>query len=101
MLTAIGQGILLGIALCFSIGPAFFSLIQTSLRYGHKAGIEMALGIFFSDLTYLLLAFFGLSDWLVDVKYALPVGITGGVILIGYGLVQVLKKAVVQNVDGD
>ncbi|HTL81169.1 MAG TPA: LysE family transporter, partial [Bacteroidia bacterium] len=75
--------------------------IQTSIRYGHKAGIEMALGIFFSDLTYLLLAFFGLSDWLADVKYALPVGITGGVLLIGYGIVQVFKKGVVQNVDGD
>jgi threonine/homoserine/homoserine lactone efflux protein len=101
MFAAIGQGMLFGLALCFSIGPAFFGLIQTSLKNGYKYGIEMALGIFISDLTYLLLAFFGLSGWLMDEKYAIPVGITGGVLLIAYGLAQALKKSVVQNVEGE
>lgn len=101
MLTAIGQGMLFGLALCFSIGPAFFGLIQTSLKNGYGSGIAMALGIFASDLAYLLLAYFGLSGWLVDEKYAIPVGITGGVLLIGYGLAQILKKTVVQNVEGE
>lgn len=100
MLTAIGQGMLFGLALCFSIGPAFFGLIQTSLRNGYGSGIAMAIGIFLSDLTYLLLAYFGLSGWLVDEKYAIPVGITGGVLLLGYGLAQILKKPVVQSVEG-
>lgn len=100
MFTAIGQGMLFGLALCFSIGPAFFGLIQTSLKHGYGSGIAMALGIFASDLTYLLLAFFGLSGWLMDEKYAIPVGITGGLVLIGYGLVQMLKKTDVQNVEG-
>ncbi len=101
MFTAIGQGILLGIALCFSIGPAFFGLIQTSLKHGYGNGIAMALGIFASDLTYLLLAYFGISGVLMNEKYAIPVGIAGGVLLIGYGLVQILKKTVVQSVDGE
>jgi threonine/homoserine/homoserine lactone efflux protein len=101
MFAAIWQGMLFGIALAFSLGPAFFGLIQTSLRHGFRSGIAMALGIFTSDLIYLLLAYFGLSGWLVDKKYAIPVGITGGVLLIGYGLVQVLKKPVVHSVDSD
>jgi threonine/homoserine/homoserine lactone efflux protein len=100
MLTAIGQGIVFGIALCFSIGPAFFGLIQTSLKHGYGNGIAMALGIFASDLTYLLIANTTISSWLMDKKYAIPVGITGGVLLMGYGLVQILKKTVIQNVDG-
>jgi threonine/homoserine/homoserine lactone efflux protein len=100
MFTAIGQGMLFGIALCFSIGPAFFGLIQTSLKHGYGSGIAMALGIFASDLIYLLLAYFGLSGWLTDEKYAIPVGIVGGVLLIGYGIVQIMKKNVVQSVDG-
>ena len=41
---------LFGLALCFSIGPAFFGLIQTSLKNGARSGIAMALGIFASDL---------------------------------------------------
>lgn len=101
MLSAIGQGMLFGLALCFSIGPAFFGLIQTSLKNGARSGIAMALGIFASDLTYLLLAYFGVSGWLMDEKYALPVGIFGGVLLIGYGIVQIVKKTVVQNVEGE
>jgi threonine/homoserine/homoserine lactone efflux protein len=101
MFSAIGQGMLFGLALCFSIGPAFFGLIQTSLKHGYGSGIAMALGIFASDLIYLLLAFFGLSGWLMDEKYAIPVGIVGGLLLIGYGIAQIMKKTVVQNVDGE
>ncbi len=101
MFTAIGQGMLFGIALCFSIGPAFFGLIQTSLKHGYGSGIAMAFGIFISDLIYLLLAYFGLSGWLVDEKYAIPVGIVGGLLLIGYGLVQMMKKTVVSTADGE
>jgi threonine/homoserine/homoserine lactone efflux protein len=101
MFTAIGQGFVFGIALAFSLGPSFFGLIQTSLKRGYKSGIAMALGIFMSDFIYLLLAWFGLSAWLMDDKYAIPVGITGGVLLIAYGIYQFVKKATVQNVDGE
>ncbi len=101
MFSAIGQGMLFGLALCFSLGPAFFGLIQTSLKHGYRSGIAMALGIFASDFIYLLLAFFGLSGWLMDEKYAIPVGILGGLLLIGYGIVQMMKKTVVQNEDGE
>lgn len=98
-LSAIGQGILLGLALSFSLGPAFFGLIQTSLRYGYRSGIAMAAGIFISDLIYLLLAFFGISQIIMDPKYAIIVGISGGVLLIAYGAAQMIKKTVVQNVE--
>lgn len=101
MFAAIGQGFIFGMALCFSIGPAFFGLIQTSLKRGYPSGIAMALGIFLSDFIYLLLAYFGISAWLMDDAYAIPVGVTGGVLLIAYGVYQYVKKTKVQNVDGD
>jgi threonine/homoserine/homoserine lactone efflux protein len=100
MFSAIGQGFIFGMALCFSLGPAFFGLIQTSLKYGYGHGIAMAIGIFTSDLIYLLLAFFGISGWLMDDKYAIPVGITGGVLLMVYGVVQFVKKPKVQAMEG-
>lgn len=92
MFGAIGHGMLFGLALCFSLGPAFFALIQSSLRFGYKAGIAMSIGVIASDLIYLALAYFGMSGWLLDQKYALPVGILGGGLLITYGVYQVLKK---------
>jgi len=101
MLTAIGQGFVFGMILCFSIGPAFFGLIQTSLKHGYRNGIAIALGIFASDLTYLLIANSTISGWLQDEKYKIAVGLTGGIIIIVYGLVQILKKTVIQNVDGE
>jgi threonine/homoserine/homoserine lactone efflux protein len=101
MLTAISQGMLFGLVLCISIGPAFFGLIQTSLKHGYGSGIAMALGIFASDLTYLLLAYFGISGVLENPKYYTPIGWTGGIILIIYGLVQIFKKTTSQNVDGE
>lgn len=101
MFTAIGQGFIFGIALAFSLGPSFFGLIQTSIKRGYRAGIAMALGIFLSDFLYLLLAWFGLSAWLMDEAYAVPVGVTGGVLLIGYGIYQFVKKTKVQSVDGE
>lgn len=101
MLAAIGQGFIFGIALAFSLGPSFFGLIQTSLKRGYRSGIAMALGIFLSDFIYLLLAWFGLSAWLMDDKYAIPVGLTGGALLIGYGIYQFVKKTKVQSIDGE
>jgi threonine/homoserine/homoserine lactone efflux protein len=99
MFSAIGQGMLLGLALSFSLGPAFFGLIQTSLRYGYRSGIAMACGIFASDLIYLLLTYFGISNIIMDPKYAIIVGLTGGILLIAYGIAQVFKKTVVQSID--
>ncbi|MCA6362851.1 MAG: LysE family translocator [Bacteroidetes bacterium] len=99
MFSAIGQGMILGLALSFSLGPAFFGLIQTSLRYGYRSGIAMAGGIFISDLVYLLLTYFGISKIIMDPKYSIVVGLTGGVLLIGYGLAQILRKPQMQSID--
>ncbi|MGL5892683.1 MAG: LysE family translocator [Bacteroidia bacterium] len=99
MFSAIGQGMILGLALSFSLGPAFFGLIQTSLRYGYRSGIAMASGIIISDLIYLLLTYFGISQIIMDPKYAIVVGLTGGVLLIGYGIAQIVKRPVMQSLD--
>ncbi len=55
----IAQGFLISI---LSIGPSFFSLIQTGLREGFKKGFSMAMGIFFSEFVIALLYFFGLAS---------------------------------------
>jgi threonine/homoserine/homoserine lactone efflux protein len=99
MFSAIGQGMILGLALSFSLGPAFFGLIQTSLRYGFRSGIAMAGGIFISDLIYLLLTYFGISQIIMDPKYAIVVGLTGGVLLIGYGIAQIVKRPVMHSLE--
>ena len=52
------KGILFGIIISFMLGPAFFILIETSIKKGFKAAVFLDLGILSSDAIYLLSAFF-------------------------------------------
>tara|TARA_Y200000002_G_C22679785_1_gene663535 strand:+ start:2494 stop:3141 length:648 start_codon:yes stop_codon:yes gene_type:complete len=54
----IQKGILFGIIISFMLGPAFFILIETSIKKGFKAAVFLDLGILSSDAIYLLSAFF-------------------------------------------
>ena len=89
MFTAIYEGILLGLFLAFSIGPAFFALINTGISYGFRSGAALAFGIFFSDLFFVLvtvsLIHYGMSDLLTDPKHQAFLGVIGGIVLIVYG----------------
>jgi threonine/homoserine/homoserine lactone efflux protein len=96
MLTAIYEGILLGLFLAFSIGPAFFALINTGISYGFRSGAALAFGIFFSDLFFVLvtvsLIHFGMSDLLTDPKSQAFLGVIGGIVLIVYGAFHFVNK---------
>lgn len=98
MLTAIYEGILLGLFLAFSIGPSFFALINTGISYGFRSGASLAFGIFFSDLFFVLvtvsLIHFGMSDLLTDPKHQSFLGVVGGIVLIVYGSVHFVNKNV-------
>lgn len=59
---AIVQGILLGLLLTVLIGPVFFVLIETSLRRGVRAALWMDLGVFVSDVTFILLGYVFTSE---------------------------------------
>ena len=43
------QGILVGLTFAVLLGPAFFSLIQTSIQRGFRSGLFLALGISFTS----------------------------------------------------
>lgn len=96
MLTAIYEGLLLGLFLAFSIGPAFFALINTGISYGFRSGAALAFGIFFSDLFFVLvtvsLIHYGMSDLLTDPKHQAFLGVIGGIVLIIYGAFHFFNK---------
>lgn len=92
MFSAIYEGILLGLFLAISIGPAFFALINTGISYGFKSGAALAFGIFFSDLFFVLVTValikFGMSDLLTNPRHQAFLGVVGGIVLIVYGAFQ-------------
>lgn len=87
------EGIFLGLALSVMVGPLLIALVSTSLEYGQKAGLFVALGVWLSDMTCFGVAYFGIGK-LVDVianpNFELYVGIGGGIVLTIFGLVFIL-----------
>jgi threonine/homoserine/homoserine lactone efflux protein len=95
------QAFILVLLLSFSFGPAFFGLINTSIKYGFRAGVSLALGVFLSDLLLSIgicfLFHFGAEDFLSEQKNQSFVGIIGGIILIVFGVVYLTKKEIVKT----
>src|SRR5210317_858169 len=80
------QGILLGLTFAVLLGPAFFSLIQTSIHRGFMRGMLLAIGIFLSDLVALVLCYFGATQILgSDPRENVYFSIIGGIIMIIFG----------------
>ncbi len=86
------EGIILGVTLAFIIGPAFISLIQTSIYSGLRSGLLFALGITLSDLALISLSYLGAMQFLVNETNQFYVGIVGGLILICFGIFTFFKK---------
>ena len=92
---ALTSGILLGLTLSILTGPILFTLIQTSIEEGFRAGMAVGSGIWISDALFILCAYMGVS-YITEVTHLqgfnLVMGIIGGLILIGVGLGLVLIK---------
>ena len=81
-----------GIAISLSPGAALFGIIQTSLSKGFKSGIIFALGIALSDMLFIALCLWGLSNIMDNPKARMIAAFIGGAILITYGLMTFLNK---------
>ena len=86
------EGIILGLSVAISVGPALFALLQTSIKHGVKIGIFLAAGIFASDLALVVGFYFGASAIVTNPKYHLVLGIIGGIVMTVYGVYTFFKK---------
>ena len=50
------EGLILGITVAITLGPALVALLQTSIKHGMKTGIFLAIGIFSSDFFLVVLS---------------------------------------------
>lgn len=93
MLRSFFEGVVfLGVPMIFLAGPAFFSLLQTSLQKGTKAGMFFAFGVFLSDSTLVALSFLGAFQLLTNPTNQLIAGFIGSIILFGYGIYTFTRK---------
>lgn len=95
MVQAFLQGIILGLIISITIGPAFFTIIQTGITRGFRSGIFLALGIVISDLTLIILCYLGATAFFNNDSsnlHNLYLGIGGGALLIAFGSVTFSRK---------
>lgn len=90
ILTAIPWGLLLA----FSIGPGFFVLLETSITKGFRSAFTFDLGIVFSDIIFILIAYLSTNQLLEQLKDNPTLFVIGGIIMFVYGIVSfiLLKK---------
>lgn len=92
MVDAVISGLLLGLALAFSVGPVIFTLIKLRINYGLSSAFHFIAGVWFSDLLWIITANF-FSNLLSDlITYKTPIGVTGGVFLIALGVFYLFFK---------
>lgn len=93
-------GMTAGILMTIMTGPAFFSLIRTSIQKGFLAGSLFALGVFFADLIFVSISFLGAQLITLAENNQLYIGIIGGIFLgfIGY---KYLTKKVTDETEVD
>ena len=87
------KGIVSGIVLAFLIGPVFFTLLQTSIERGFSSGVFVAIGISLSDSFYILISYFGLTQFMATPNFRHYMAYGGGVILLLFGLYYLLIKS--------
>lgn len=86
------EGMILGLTLAIMLGPALFTLIQTSIHRGLYRGTILAFGIFLSDVTLVWFCYLGAAQIFGDERNGILFGIIGGLILIAFGIVTYLRK---------
>lgn len=88
-MSALLQGILLGLSISVLLGPILFLFIDATLQKGFKGAFALGMGAWTSDILYILISYNALSQisFLTDNEsFKSTVGILGGVLLVGLGI---------------
>lgn len=89
ILTLVYQTVVIVLLLTFSFGPAFFALLNTSIKHGPREGSLLATGVILSDLFVCLLVIalinVGATNFIQDEKNQRFMGILAGLVLVVFG----------------
>ncbi len=92
-------GITFGLLLAIMLGPVFFTLLQTSLHEGFKAGVYLAFGVLMSDATLITICYtFASLLSYVDNHHRIMSWV-GGCLLIGFGIFNMFHKVRLKEID--
>lgn len=94
MFELILKGIVIGLILSIMLGPAFFVLLETSIRKGVKSALAFDAGVLLSDIVYIIIAYVFLKEvsQLADGDNNSLIKAVGGALFVGFGFYTFRKK---------
>ncbi len=94
MVDAFLKGLAISLLLIFSVGPVIFTIIKQSINHGRKGGFSFIVGVWISDLIWVVLSN-GFSEAIkVLLNFKIPIGIAGCCFLIGMGIYYAFFKKI-------
>lgn len=98
MAELIFKAVVTGLILSMMIGPAFFLLLETSIKKGIRTALFFDFGILTSDLIYISIAyaFYAEVAKIMEGHNEL-LKIIGGVLFIVFGVISIIKKPSIKN----
>lgn len=93
------NGMTFGLVLAVMLGPVFFTLLQTSLHEGFKAGFHLAFGVLISDTVLITVCYSFASLIKVIDDHHKAMSLIGGILLIGFGVYNFFHKIKLKEVD--
>ena len=86
MVNAFLKGLAISLLLIFSVGPVIFTIIKQSINHGRRGGFSFVVGVWISDLIWVVLSN-GFSEAIKTLlNFKIPIGIAGCCFLIGMGI---------------
>ncbi len=92
MLKAFFEGVVLGLVVAMTLGPAFFTIIQTGIDRGFRSAMFISVGVIICDVFLIVLCYLGLTSIFSKPENNIFIGFGGGIILLIYGTYTFLKK---------
>jgi threonine/homoserine/homoserine lactone efflux protein len=88
------KGVVIGLILSIMLGPAFFVLLETSIRKGIKSALAFDAGVLVSDVVYIIIAYVFLKEvsQLADGDNNSLLKAVGGFLFIAFGYFTFRKK---------
>lgn len=81
----------LGFFLSFMPGAVFFVLLETSVIKGFRAALAFDAGVVFADVVFICIAYFSSYRLIQSIKDEPALFIFGGLILLTYGIISLIK----------
>lgn len=86
MVDAFLKGLAISLLLIFSVGPVIFTIIKQSINHGRRGGFSFIVGVWISDLIWVMLSN-GFSEVIKTLlHFKIPIGIAGCCFLFGMGI---------------